>query len=432
MVIPHSYGLARYRFQDFLKISSLWSTATFDHYDVDAFNGAFNMLVDILSPYMGKAHVKSLYDIDVPRNTSTGELGKMLGYRDKLQALTRAPHLVYEFLEYGPKDNIIPIFSESQKVDELLPMEKLVEGRYRTFIIPDFVVWAAMTMMFKDMDVKLRMFPGFAVGYNKFGGGFQRLVSWLFGTWGEVPSFFREGDMKWFDRSVTLLLAIMVACVREMCYAPGNAWAEERTFYFTMLSYSCVRRLPDGRLVYKDDGINSGVPTTSSDGCLVHLFADCYSWMRANNDPRKYLQHVLLLCYSDDEIRRMRRSEEVDRFSAVLKESYKELGLTMKDWKDVPIIEGLTFLGSTFRTIDDRLVPVYEDTDKVIDSLSQPKGNYTLDQEFGRVLSLYMETYWNPTLRDLLRDYLEFLTKQGCTIPIPTHYEMRKRWFGLE
>lgn len=431
---PHvsGYQLVRKNFRQMVEISKLWSPPMPTGVDMATAEKAVDMTVDLLSPYLGQARMLWMDEIRVPTNTSPGILGQYLGLVDKVDALKKYGFLVAEFLQYAHIDNFMPIFSEVQKVDELLPAEKLDRGSVRTFIVPDFIVWAASTMLFYDMDAYLKKSPYIGVGYNKFMGGFRDLIAYL-----TKGSLFSSEDLTKYDRSLVVLMALVVIAVRSRGFRDDFNWCADMVPYYVMLSFMNVRRLPNGYLVFKEDGISSGFPTTSTDGSICHIFADCYTWLREQLEPHLYAETVFPVFYSDDCIRAVVASDEGRRFLSAMRLRYAELGLAVKPFDVSNDLCGQVFLGCTFRLIDNRLVPVYEDSDKILSSLQQPKGKYDVEEEFGRALSLYQEAYWNVDVRKRCLEYLRWLkiptsTHKAATGVIPSAAEIHRRWFGFE
>lgn len=424
--VAQGYRLARKNFKQMMEITKLWSPEVPKGFDLPTVERAVEMVLDLLEPQLGQARIQMMDELRIPVGTSPGPLGQLLGVRDKVEALTKYDYLVREFFETAHEDLIMPLFSEVQKVDEILPLDKINIGKYRTFIIPDFVVWASMTMMFYDMDSHLKNSQYFGVGY-KFSNGFTELIRYM-----KNGQSFSSEDLNQYDRSLWILFAYVVICVRQEGYKPAYQQYADRVPYYVFLSFMNVRRLPNGMLVFKEDGVSSGVPTTSTDGCICHLFADCYVWLRNQFDPPSFFNIVFPKYYSDDVIRATAKCYEGDTFLSTMTRYYAELGLKVKPFEPSDSLEGQQFLGCTFRVVESRLVPVYEETDKILASLFQPKGKYTLDEEFGRALSFYQETYWNLDLRQHCLEYLRFLKARGAPGTIPKRTAMLERWFGYE
>nr|UTE10635.1 polyprotein [Thevetia ringspot virus] len=205
---------------------------------------------------------------------------------------------------------------------ELRPLEKVQMNKTRTFTAApiDTLLGAKVCVDdFNKLFYSLNLECPWSVGMTKFYGGWDTMLRKLPDGW-----LYCDADGSQFDSSLTPYLLNNVLQLRLACM---EEWMIGRTMLmnlYTELVYTPIAT-PDGTVIKKFKGNNSGQPSTVVDNTIMVLFAVRYSLMKSGIKHCNFEKFCKFFANGDDLILAVHPSKVhiLDNFQ----EYFRQLGL---------------------------------------------------------------------------------------------------------
>lgn len=184
--------------------------------------------------------------------------------------------------------------------------------------------------------------------------------------------------------------------------------------------YTCVIVCPNGDLFFKEQGNPSGSFLTIVTNTIIHYMLFCYAWLKlAPPNMRNYIQfhkHVELALCGDDSL--MTTSDEVKSWFNMknITAIWQSLGIKAKvEATGEGKLIDRQFLSQRTYCWRGTYVP-YPDYDKVVSSmLWHTKAHLHVRWSYLKACALRMNSFFNPELQLLFRDYIRHLEQQYKT-----------------
>ena len=255
----------------------------------------------------------------------------------------------------------------------------LQNGKVRTFIIPPFKFLLLQKRLFYTQNESMKEFHWSAYGFNPYNGGVNRLVMRL----KKNPIYFMY-DVSGWDRLFPVMEEVYE--IRLRFFSPEDLplaqWVAEKTRCSLIL-------LPDGTLILKKIGNNSGSNNTTSDNILGHTLIQEYNLLKLFAGDEDLVDQCVVSLFGDDDVGSMpdiglTDDEIKEHFISV----FSEFNFVLNPIVITRDISQLEFLGFGFKCIDgfwypqykiDRLVAAFcYEIDKGMDTAAQISKAYSL------------------------------------------------------
>jgi hypothetical protein len=300
----------------------------------------------------------------------------------------------------------------SPKYEFLSIKEIIEEEKIRTFIIPPLhlLYWQKA---FGAGDKKMKeVYPGdIRYGYSFQYGGFDRLIRAHGGGSFEetMKRLFFEIDISGWDRLIPLLRQAWEMRRKHLKYPKSLDdffdWVIEQTVKAFIV-------LPNGDIVRRKCGNNSGSGTTTSDNCIMHQMLTNYLREKLNHYHGIEQTDMHADVYGDDLLASLKLDEEQEAqmircLKDILRNLYKEFNMTVKESacqiQKGPV--GMHFLGATCRVINDRFVPSY-DSDRIYSAFVTEIDKHGPDDEVSKAYALMHLAWHDEELFTNIRSFI--------------------------
>jgi hypothetical protein len=359
------------------------------------------------------------YELD----TSAGLPFIKMGVRSKRVALETRYDEVFNFAY----DLGYPSIDTYNDKDELLDKTDLIRGKCRgIFSAPLHGIYREKFLYGLQNN---KLLASYSRGWIKYGlvkqyGGFSKAIHSL-----ERFSFIWESDVSGYDRHIYL----------KRVYELRNFLLDDVNLEFQDLIESVTENnirptvlLPNGYVVKRPTGNDSGKNNTTTDNSLSHFIIMIYMFVKRLQEigVKPSLSYIFdnaeLLIYSDDKIGGMTLDkfgwDTPQEFLSYEKQIYLEWGLECKESSQVfsskeegaMIPSKHSFLGS-FTHYDDSIhmyIP-YPRLGKICASITQKYSNKSVEIRFMRLLNLVLNCYPNPLIFAKALKYLIWFYKQN-------------------
>jgi len=333
----------------------------------------------------------------------------LMGFRSKAQVLEQADF--YKYWVWEPFDK--PCLWRVSPKHEFLSMDDINGNKIRTFIIPPLHLLYWQKVFAQESDAKMKKHQP---GYIRYGitfqyGGFHNMI--MAHSGGNLKKLleriFWEADISGWDRVVPLL-KLCWEFRSHFATIPDflknfHVWCVQNTVYARVV-------LPNGDIVEREIGNNSGSGTTTSDNCIMHEFILNYLF--------EILELIFDLCeddewadiFGDDELPsvKLNPSEEqrfLKDFKQIISDTYAQFGLIIKESQfriqKGPI--GMHFLGGKCCRIDDFFLPSY-DSERIYSALAYEIDKHTPDEEVAKAYALMHLAWEDLPLFNYIRVFL--------------------------
>lgn len=442
------FGIIRPTILGVEKAMGLFDKAQVRKRDLDPYSYAF-ALERTIRHYERCAHTfTSLGDIVYTPHSVTGFI-----CRKKFpttQSFVNAGLPMYvQYVEDLLAKQIIPLWNASGKV-ELQKMSKIENNDVRIFEICDVYFKFFCMQVFQGFNKQMVKYTNHlmsSLGIVFARGGYSAIMEW-FRAKGD--RFIFEGDVTKWDKCFQHLFWHVCKKVRLRSYH-GTGMDPSVYAYCLKVCYHWIKYayilLPTGHIYLKHGGGNpSGSVTTSYDGTIAHTFIIFYFLHVYHLELNTIDLRIKL--NSDDNLGSV-PSSFAHFFTTEKRLSvYRQLGVDLDVSKDKTSdrIEDHTFLGATVKLSDGRYVPQYS-REKIIHSLFwSEKQDVPLEEDIAKCVSLLLLSTFDLDTFNHLRDYHEFLVREGkmnpfsisdenqflaLSVPI-TRNEAISFWTGLE
>jgi hypothetical protein len=222
-------------------------------------------------------------------------------------------------------------------------------GKVRTFIIPptDFLVLQKICFWRQNEAMKMR--HSSAYGFNPYRGGVHRLALKLLRN-----PIFLSYDVRGWDRLLPHMREVydlrLSFIPEEMLYIAE--WVSDNTI-ITFLIY------PDGTIVCKILGNNSGSGTTTSDNILAHDFISCLVLLEIFGESPDLLEAAVQALFGDDNVSSIPETP-VD-LETTYRSIFRLFGLELDPFKTSRDLRDMEFLGFKFEFRDGWWIPCYNE-----------------------------------------------------------------------
>jgi hypothetical protein len=360
------------------------------------------------------------------KNITKGEMWQQMGY---IQTFWDTAHLT----------NYPWLFSTCAKVENL-PYQKVLAQNLRGFIVEPgeaFVFDARMNQhmnhlmchedFFKNQPIKhgIKLFEG---GYDTLIRDFESVQNVIFGS----------GDCKKWDSSLKTWVMKVIVAIRYYCWdKQGMSSAEwfSRQNYINEQNWFSYVVLPNGQVMQKFTGGNSGRVNTTDDNCIIHAFIWCYLFRKIFKKPifgfMENRQFSLAL-YADDHVFSVDRSLNIHQFDVRLK-IYQECGIDLDPVKDLitDSMAGQIFLGHQFIRKNGRFYPTF-DVAKVYNALSKSEKYLPPETVYNRAMSFGYLTAFQDDVFDVICDFLSFIRNKYPMYAFPIFSRRKAQTLWLE
>jgi len=364
-----------------------------------------------IRPWVQNHVVRETDEISVDLTTAPGWRWVVhYGCKSKQEAWNTAPQeFDYVWWQLGLPENARTfqhVWSYMLK-GELLKAEKIKAQQQRALLYPDVTVLFAGMRMYQDFDERLassRKYTRFTIGWSKWHAGVQDMADELHAlgaeTYGMYDCIQYDSSLRhqfqeaWFD--------IKWSTLAPWCKTPENYNRHK------FLENDAIRShvvLNTGDVLQKRHGTSSGGWSTASDNTGPHAIAQAYAWALVVSPEKtidnylKWREFVSKLA-GDDELEA--RTAEINRIFSrkMMIEAMESAGFQFH--KDVSKsreqteIEGLEFLGFTFRKYGDMYIPYYNPVKALCSAYRPDKKKLSLDEEYERIWGLTREVLFTP------------------------------------
>jgi len=285
----------------------------------------------------------------------------------------------------------LPIWNGVGKI-EFRAKEDIDADKIRLFQVPPYDLLYSQLKFGKRISQKLMLYLWSAYGFNPYSGGFDNLARRL------LQKRFRGCyDVSGWDKFLPLLKEIFGVLEIEADLTP-----EQKTEFDWMVENTCnfLLKLLNGHVIRKTYGNPSGSGTTTRDNIFGHviIFASgLYSAYYAKNGCWPSAQMVaeqIVFLYGDDNV----FSLDED-FSLMCDEKFLSMHLAKYGLKLKFFYGGLdcdlhvlSFLGASFKKIDDYWYPLY-DIQRLATTMVYQPSKMTIDQHLSKAFTLMVMSY---------------------------------------
>jgi len=334
----------------------------------------------------------------------------LMGFRKKREVLCE-PAFYSEYVQ-EPFDKPC-LWRASAKYEFLSIREIVEEDKIRTFIIPPLhlLYWQKS---FGSGDKKMKeIYPGdIRYGYSFQYGGFDKLIrAHGNGSFEEtMKRLFFEVDVSGWDRLIPLLRQAWEMRKKFLRYPKTLEvfidWVIEQTVRSFVV-------LPNGDIIRRKCGNNSGSGTTTSDNCIMHQMLTNYLREKLNYYHGISQEDLRADIYGDDLLSSIKVDAETEDLMLrilkdLLRNMYKEFNLTVKESafhiQKGPV--GMHFLGATCQVIEDRFVPAY-DSERIYSAFVSEIDKHGSDDELSKAYALMHLSWYDEELFENIREFIQ-------------------------
>lgn len=285
----------------------------------------------------GYERIHESIDVD----TSPGVLWTLLGYKTKGEVLsdTIASDIIMSLFAQPNFEKYPPVWRLVDKL-EWYHIDDLLADKVRTFIIPPLELLFYCKMIHGQQNELMKDFWWSAYGFNPYQGGVDRLARELM-KFDIIVTY----DVKGWDRLLPLM---------DLIHDLRNAHVQEKYLYIahwvSQNTCSSYILLPDGRIVKKDIGNNSGSGTTTNDNIIGHSFIIFFALVRLYKGDYDLAYQCLCKLFGDDNVCGLYKPKgmDYDRVERSIRKTFKMFGYELDPFRISPSLEGAEFLGFQF------------------------------------------------------------------------------------
>lgn len=324
---------------------------------------------------------ETLEDLDLSK--ASGAIYTASGYRTKADLVSDG--FIPELLNL----NITafrPIWKASGKVELRDRSKYVVDESQRTFIIEPFESLFHRKRLFGQQNHNLKNVGWSSYGFNPYDGGVNRL--------GHKLSHFRR-KMEWdavkWDRRIPHM--------REVCaLRTTHLMDNDDGFLPWVVDSLCdsVVLLPNGDLIFKSWGNNSGSGTTTGDNILamnIIIAHAIYRVHRAHGKKPPHFSVILKSCFyatfGDDVVGGDNFEFSDEAMYSFFLSTFHLYGIELDPLVITNNVEDLHFLGFRFKNLGGSYIPEYN-LGRIVSSFYQDSEKATLSGEFSKMTSLML------------------------------------------
>lgn len=369
---------------------------------------------------LGKTDVVSdPSDLEINFEKSAGMLGKLQDPPCKSHGefFARFGDEIRDYWMRDFRDVPIVLWQAFGKNDEIIKEKKWNNNDQRNIISAPTDYFVFGKRLFEEQNKRLdyKNDPWSMIGIDKSHGK----LAYMLNHCAKDAVLCEEGDVQQWDSRFHVYLMNKVRDLRKEFYSPYARYAypdlDERVDYYYRQITQAYVCLPNGQVVLKEDGQNSGQVNTTYDNQLGHEWITCYLWSKlfssecTHENFSKMMTTMFPRIYGDDYLRFWRTSHHIEKQR--ISDVYSELGMILP-LDRVKIfrqnhIENLSFLGNEFHNIKSKWV-WYFDEGKALSTLGFCPPMSPLEK-IKRVGQILFEVGCTPRLNQHVLKYRQFL-----------------------
>nr|ATN39852.1 polyprotein [Peanut mottle virus] len=279
---------------------------------------------------------------------------------------------------------------------ELRPKEKVALNKTRTFTaapIDTLLGGKCCVDDFNNRFYSLNIEGPWTVGMTKFYGGWDKLMRKLPDGWR-----YCHADGSQFDSSLTPFLLNAVLAVRLMFME--DWWVGEQMLrnFYTEIIYTPILT-PDGTIVKKFKGNNSGQPSTVVDNTLMVLIAMFYGMKKLNWTDEQIKERIVFFANGDDLI--IAVQPEHEGILDTLQRSLGELGLKYDFSERCDDRQELWFMSHQGHLVDGMYIPKLEQ-ERIVSILEWDRST-VIEHRAEAICAAMIEAWGYPELLKQIR-----------------------------
>nr|QED42798.1 unknown [Asclepias potyvirus A] len=288
---------------------------------------------------------------------------------------------------------------------ELRPIEKVEANKTRTFTAApiDTLLGAKVCVDdFNKLFYSLNIVCPWSVGMTKFYRGWNDLYAKLPDNW-----IYCDADGSQFDSSLTPYLLNAVLRLRLFCMEEWDLGAQMLQNLYTEIVYTPIAT-PDGTIVKKFRGNNSGQPSTVVDNTIMVLLAMYYSLMKSGIPSDDFENVCVFFANGDDLILAIEPSHAhiLSNFS----EYFSQLGLNYDFSNVVTDKKELWFMSHKAIEKEGILIPKLE-MERIVSILEWDRSEEPAHR-LEAIVAAMIESWGYPELTHKIREFYAWVLEQ--------------------
>lgn len=315
-----------------------------------------------------------LEDFDL--NKAPGYFETWRGYR------TKADCIVAGLLDEFTSDSLLletPIWKVTGK-NEIKETELYVgEFKQRTFIIePMSMLWQDKRV-FGHQNSNLKAFWWSSYGFNPYEGGVQNMAN-------KLSNYQRkwEWDVKGYDRLFPHMKYVQEVRTQDIPPTPFRDWVVKHKIESLLV-------LPNGDVIFKTWGNNSGSGTTTTDNIIGMSYPIMHSFLRMGLSFEDVDRLVTVFIFGDDVLGGDNINISDIVFREVIVGTFRLYGYELDPFVISNEVEGMTFLGFSIHEIEPKLfVPQYKLPRLCYSFAKSLSRKIEIDKELSKMISLML------------------------------------------
>ncbi|QIQ28451.1 polyprotein [Spartina mottle virus] len=284
---------------------------------------------------------------------------------------------------------------------ELRPNAKVLENKTRVYTAaPVEVLVAAKTCVddFNNQFYDHHLAGPWTVGITKFRGGWHQFLTKFPDTW-----VYCHADGSRFDSSLAPVLINAVCDIRIQFQESWPIGVEMLRNLYTQIVYTPIAT-PDGSVIKKFKGNNSGQPSTVVDNTLMVIISMEYAKIKLGINDNE----IIYFCNGDDLAIAIEptRADELGKFSDI----FSTLGLCYDFSNIVSDRTQISFMSHRGIQHDDIYIPKLE-PERIV-AILQWNRTSEFEHELDALNAALIESYGYPQLEHYIRVYYNWLLEQ--------------------
>lgn len=272
--------------------------------------------------------------------TSSGIPWSQRGYKTKGDCFKSE-----EFLDYVSSPSVCdcdPIWRVSPK-EEWKDAMDIDNGKVRTFIIPPLHLLHHQKMLFLKQNNAIKRWWWSAYGFNPYSGGVNHMAHRLMTAFKKTVFFMY--DVKGWDRLMPIMKTVYK--LRSQFHEKSETRLYRWVVRNTIASYL---NLPNGDVIWKDWGNNSGSGDTTVDNIIAHMLILTMCLLVLSDGSEEFVDLVPAFLYGDDDAGALDEffSNDVER---VFRDVFGLFGLELDPFLVTKDLGEIEFCGFFFKNI---------------------------------------------------------------------------------
>jgi len=322
----------------------------------------------MVQPFLG--HDELIGSIEMDK--ATGFIESQCGYKKKSQWFAAG---FYDEIYFDSVLDEIPLWKVAGKIETQLRDVYCGGKKQRTFIIQSPAHLLHTKRIYGQQNQALKNFRESAYGMNPYEGGTNALAQYLL----RGRRFWSFDCVRW-DRKAPWM---------KLIYKFRNKYLQDDKFkeWCTTHLIDSHLVLPNGDLITKDWGNNSGSGNTTGDNILGMVFMIYLAFMTFSKGDPNIMDHIFFKCFGDDVIGSDNLPISDEQLERLLRDAFASIGIEFDPFLISNDLGDHTFLGFTFKKIQEGWVPQYP-TGTISKSFLYLQHNMKSEGEISKMLSL--------------------------------------------